>query len=345
MFERVAFAGARLWTWEVVTGFDGVLDAVTLRRRFAEDFREMESGEPVFREMVSFNSSGGRRHRYLVLLPSENVKAFRGRFDRVLPQMASLYAYADRFMRSSEGFENCRMAFLSGGWLYALVFFEGRLCHWSEEPGHDLATAEERLSRLDEFLHRDDLFSRVKEWCCRLVDFDRIAERDVCQLRRIAMADPFWKKLDLDDYTGMKPRTKKKLALIAVLSGVIVAILCFCAGKAMPAGNFVEVPEPLPALSPAPEICPSDEIVEKPVLESRVPVDHTGGGSEVECILPTIHLQGVVEGRLFQASVDGGTRGWFRAGDSIGNYAVVSIGKDRAFLECGGKKTEVRNGP
>ena len=38
MWARTAFVEARLWTWEVVTGFDGVLDPLTLRRRFAEDF-------------------------------------------------------------------------------------------------------------------------------------------------------------------------------------------------------------------------------------------------------------------------------------------------------------------
>ena len=38
MWSRTAFVEARLWTWEVVTGFDGVLDPVTLRKRFAEDF-------------------------------------------------------------------------------------------------------------------------------------------------------------------------------------------------------------------------------------------------------------------------------------------------------------------
>ena len=31
MWARTAFVEARLWTWEVVTGFDGVLDPVTLR--------------------------------------------------------------------------------------------------------------------------------------------------------------------------------------------------------------------------------------------------------------------------------------------------------------------------
>jgi len=63
MWARTAFVDARLWTWEVVTGFDGVLDPVTLRKRFAEDFPSVAqscsegscTAQPVFREMVSFN--------------------------------------------------------------------------------------------------------------------------------------------------------------------------------------------------------------------------------------------------------------------------------------------------
>ena len=104
MWARVAFADARLWTWEVVTGFDGVLDAKTLHARFAEEFPKVaeacRNGEcaagPVFREMVSFNSADGRRHRYLVMRPEADVAEFRRRYDRVLPRMAMLYGCADK---------------------------------------------------------------------------------------------------------------------------------------------------------------------------------------------------------------------------------------------------------
>ena len=165
MFARIAYADVRLWTWEVVTGFDGVLDAKTLHARFAEEFPKVaeacRNGEcaagPVFREMVSFNSADGRRHRYLVMRAETDVAEFRRRCDRVLPRMAMLYGCADKLICEEEctadgtgikcvadtaGFKcaceneagNCRFAFLAGGALYILVFFEGRLCHWTCEP-------------------------------------------------------------------------------------------------------------------------------------------------------------------------------------------------------------------
>ena len=159
MWSRTAFVEARLWTWEVVTGFDGVLDPVTLRRRFAEDFplvaQSCSTGEcavgPVFREMVSFNSTDGRKHRYLVMRTETDVVELRRRYERVLRRVAVFYGCADKLMREEEcadesdgaGAEcasenesagNCRFAFLAGRTLYILVFFEGRLCHWTCEP-------------------------------------------------------------------------------------------------------------------------------------------------------------------------------------------------------------------
>ena len=74
MWPRTAFVEARLWTWEVVTGFDGVLDPPTLRKRFAEDFPSVAqscsegscTAEPVFREKVSFNSARKIRAKALI---------------------------------------------------------------------------------------------------------------------------------------------------------------------------------------------------------------------------------------------------------------------------------------
>ena len=60
--------------------------------------------------------------------------------------------------------------------------------------------------------------------------------------------------------------------------------------------------------------------------------------------MPVIKLYGVVEGRLVQASIDGGERAWLRMGDSAGNYKVADIGKDNAVLVCGENRVEVYNG-
>ena len=236
MWARVAFADARLWTWEVVTGFDGVLDPVTLRRRYAEDFPPVaqscsggECAAPVFREMVSFNCTDGRRHRYLVMRPEADVAEFRRRYDRVLPRMAMLYGCADKMMREgADGGNACcgggprecggngRFAFLDNGWLYILVFFEGRLCHWSEEPRHDMETAQERIARFDEFLKRDGLFSRAEAWTRQLLCLDESGARERREWGRRAVKDPFWKAVDLDECAGLKPRAKRKIALLAL---------------------------------------------------------------------------------------------------------------------------------
>ena len=55
-------------------------------------------------------------------------------------------------------------------------------------------------------------------------------------------------------------------------------------------------------------------------------------------------LYGVVEGRLVQASVDGGERVWLRVGDSVGAYVLAAIGKDKISLVCGDTRMEVFNG-
>lgn len=365
MWGRTAFVEAHLWTWEVVTGFDGVLDPVTLRRRFAEDFPKVaeiwRSGAcaalPVFREMVCFNSTDGRKHRYLVMHPDVPLNTYRKNFDRVLPRVAEFYGCADKLMREEEcAAGNCRFAFLNDGALYILVFFEGRLCHWSCEPGCDASAAGERLERFDEFLRRDDLFSRAEIWCKRLVCVDGAGEREHREWWRRARKDPFWKAVDLDECAGLKPRAKRKIAL-AVLVGMAFAF----AGGTRFLDKEIAYTRPAPDLSPVPEyafgIADSNEteLVEtkeeerlhaKKARTNAVPAEQgtVATGSVSQCAAPVIRLYGVVEGRLVQASVDGGERAWLRVGDSAGSYKVAGIGRDNAVFVCGETRVEVLNG-
>ena len=378
MWVRVAFADARLWTWEVVTGFDGVLDPVTLRRRYAEDFPPVaqscsggECAAPVFREMVGFNCTDGRRHRYLVMRPEADVAEFRRRYDRVLPRMAMLYGCADKMMREgADGGNACcgggprecggngRFAFLDNGWLYILVFFEGRLCHWSEEPRHDMETAQERIARFDEFLKRDGLFSRAEAWTRQLLCLDESGARERREWGRRAVKDPFWKAVDLDECAGLKPRAKRKIALLA-LAGMAFAF----AGGANFFDNGIAFTRPAPDLTPAPEYAfgidgvdpyetePTEKIDEekphaKNIRINAVSVEQTTPSADavLQCATPVIKLYGVVEGRLVQASIDGGERAWLRMGDSAGNFKVAGIGKDNAVFACGETRVEVHNG-
>ena len=373
MWTRTAFVEARLWTWEVVTGFDGVLDPVTLRKRFAEDFPSVAQSslggecavEPVFREMVSFNSTDGRKHRYLVMLVNgdaaikDNAK-LRGRGDRVLPRTAMLYGYADKLMleegdcenvdcRGSlrESCGNCRFVFLDNGWLYILVFFEGRLCHWSEEPHHNNESVQERLGRFDVFLRNDDLFSRAEKWYCAFMDIGRVPEPERLRWLRRAGRDPFW-----------RVKTCGKVVWPAIAAGIALLLAVTTWWNVSP-GDAPEVLSPdgteLPALTPPPEMRPSEETaalfnkgdaqfneseVRAPFKEERVRFN-----KEInECVLPSIHLHGVVAGRVFSASIAGASPSWYNLGDSIELFEVVSIGKDRVQFACGGEIREVRNG-
>lgn len=374
MWARVAFADARLWTWEVVTGFDGVLDPVTLRRRYAEDFPPVaqscsggECAAHVFREMVSFNCTDGRRHRYLVMRPEADVAEFRRRYDRVLPRMAMLYGCADKMMREGAdggnaccggGLRECggngRFAFLDNGWLYILVFFEGRLCHWSEEPRHDMETAQERIARFDEFLKRDGLFSRAEAWTRQLLCLDESGARERREWGRRAVKDPFWKAVDLDECAGLKPRAKRKIALLA-LAGMAFAF----AGGANFFDNRIAYTRPAPDLSPVPESVfgtpyetePVEKFYEEKPHERSVRTSERSARQEeaandaaVQCTALGMKLYGVVEGRLVQASVDGGERVWLRVGDSVGAYVLAAIGKDKISLVCGDTRMEVFNG-
>jgi hypothetical protein len=357
---------AHLWTWEVVTGFDGELDPVTLRRRFAEDFpsvaQSYSSGEcaaePVFREMVSFNSTDGRKHRYLVMLANDNaaekdVAKLRGRGDRVLPRTAMLYGCADKLMREEDACEtcaggdnaycgcslrescgNCRFAFLDNGWLYILVFFEGRLCHWSEEPHHNNESVQERLGRFDVFLRNDDLFSRAEKWYCAFMDIGGVPEPERLRRLRHAGRDPFW-----------RARTCGKVVWPAISVGVVLLLAVTTWWNVSP-GDAFEVISPdgieLPALTPPPEMLPSEEPA-APFNENDAPFNKTTN-NENTCDLPSIHLRGVVADRIFSASIAGAPPSWYNLGDSIGLFEVVSIGKDRVQLACGGEIREVRNG-
>ncbi len=379
MWARTAFVEVRLWTWEVVTGFDGVLDPVTLRRRFAEDFplvaQSYSSGEcaaePVFREMVSFNSTDGRKHRYLVMLANKvaaekkSVK-HRGRGERILPRTAMLYGCADKLMCEEdcdsvccgyslrESCGNCRFAFLENGWLYILGFSEGRLCHWSEEPQYNnKESVQERLGRFDVFLQNDDLFSRAEKWYCSFIDVGNVQEPERLRWLRRAGRDPFW-----------RVRTRGKLVLPAFAAGVALLLAVSAWWNVLSddlPGAASEVISPagaeLPALTPPPEMRPSEEAVAQfNESEMHAPFKSDGRGvSEIGdargthkpapgCDLPPVRLHGVVAGRIFSASIAGASPSWYSLGDTIGPFEVVSIGKDRVQLACGGETREVRNG-
>ena len=345
MLERVAFVGARLWTWELVTNFDSDVPHEKLLQWLREDFPEtLRDRNPVCREMVGFNSSGGRRHRFLVALPEKDVECLRRHFDRVLPQTAMLYGAADALMRTNDGFGNLRYAVLAESTLYILVFFEGRLCHWTEEVAHDNATAEERLERFDEFLMRDDLFSRAESWRKVFVESKDFSDSQRKALLKAASRDPFWKDYDLDLFDGIKPRAKWRLAFAATFAvALFFSFVWRGSGE-----NVAKVDMAAPSLSVAPEIT----VVDHPMGMSRGKDDvrvmkvnsPEASFPDSPACLVQFKIRGIVGGRLVRVEMEDGRMAWFRTGDSLGNFRVESIGGSKVSLACGGRIVKVENG-
>ncbi len=93
---RVQGVPARICTWELVTGFGQNPTEEELADFFHRDFPDAEQ-LPKFWKLLSFNSSEGRRHRYLVILAEQGDlpcgRLLRGH--RILPRALFLYARAD----------------------------------------------------------------------------------------------------------------------------------------------------------------------------------------------------------------------------------------------------------
>lgn len=351
---RVAASEARIWTWECVTDFESIPSRENLLKWLREDFPDtLRERVPVYREMIGFNSSGGRRRRFLVALPESDLEGLRRRFDRVLPRMALLYGAADSLMRTNDGYGNLRYAVLAGDTLYILVFFEGRLCHWTEEVAHDTESVADRLERFDEFLKRDDLFSRAESWQMAFTDFSEFTESQKESFFRAASRDPFWRDFDLDVFEGIKPRAKFRLAVLAVAS---VALTVALAWRGFGSEDKVMMlsKEP-PALSPAPraEVADGAEKAVEPSagVVKKSPGAPDAGSTLIASVAPapdcgqTFHVRGIVGGRIFQAETGDGRRVWLRTGDSLGSFRVESIGSSKVALACGGRTVEVENGP
>lgn len=354
MRTRVAASEARIWTWEAVTDFDSSPSHENLLKWLREDFpNTLGEKVPVYREMIGFNSSGGRRHRFLVALADSDLHGLRRRFDRVLPRMAMLYGAADALMRTNEGFGNLRYAVLADGVLYILVFFEGRLCHWTEEVAHDTESAADRLERFDEFLKRDDLFSRAESWQMAFTDFAEFTESQKESFFRSASRDPFWRDFDLDVFEGIKPRAKFRLGVLTVASVALIVALAWH-GFESEDKVMMHSKEP-PALSPAPRAEGAEGVEEavepSPSVVKKSPGAPDGVFAPVASVAAapdcgqTFHVRGIVGGRIFQAETGDGRRVWLRTGDSLGNFRVESIGSSNVSLACGGRTVEVENGP
>lgn len=355
--RRARAVRARMFTWEVVTDFDCDAPQESLEEAFAKEFPEVQGDCVAFWKMVSFNAADGRKHRYLAAVTAQG-----GRENRALPESIGLYALADREMRSCDCGGNMRFSAVVDGVLYILVFMEGRLCHWSEENGYggdSAALVAERLERFDAFLAKDPLFSRADNRANARAEKREDARADNREIARAfesrfypeatfgmfaeAARDPFWKRLDLygSHTAGLHVGAPVMLfALAAVVSLGFVTVYP-AQGEACEDCSLAAAPE----LSAVPDEIPGDGLwTMGPAEPKRM---HSAPGSDgtqpSACGMPALTIQGTVDGKLAQAKIDGEVR-WLGVGDSVGAFAVVSIGSDRVQFICNGNAVEVLNG-
>lgn len=340
---RIQGTRARICTWELVTGFGQNPTEEDLMEYFRRDFPEVNRS-PKFWKMISFNSSEGRRHRYLVILAEEELpvgRVLRGR--RVLPYSLFLYACADEQMKSWERYENFRYAAIVDGILYVLVFYEGRLCHWSEERGFGGACIDswafERLRNMDEFLRHDPLFSdtgsfRYGELDRPAVNYEDLAGEWFLQFLKAAR-DPFWKGLHLE------PRRLGNRFFLSIMLFFLLMLAGFFTGKFFDAGCG-EIPSPeapaltLPATEPISKEPRSRNFVNGRYLK-------TVKNDMDECPKPALEIRGIVGNRLF-TGVFNGVSVMKKIGDTLDSYRISAVLRDRVVLECGGREWEVLNG-
>ena len=349
MRSRIQECRAHLFTWDVTTNFDKDLSAKELDDSFAREFPEtcsrlLEGSPPgyfVLCPLTSFNASEGRVSRYLVAVVESQPA--NGSV-RMLPEQIWRYALADSEIRkqsvnasnennNEDDGENNSGNYLcygtDGDAFYWMVFFEGRLCHWAEDNAWD----KNRLERIRIFLKHDSLFSRAEsfsEICLRGSFEDR--------LFKVASKDPFWRKINLrkekrESGNGRGPCLRKNIYRgSALISVALLGLLLY--GWWQPAdrecANCIDA-QPV-------ELTPPPEWFE--VIEMKELVKGENGGAPVApCVLPEFRVNGLVAGKvamlsLPESGLTPGKTSVLAVGGSLGDFKVVSVGRDRVTLQC-----------
>ena len=344
---------AKLLTWECMTTFDEIPVQAELENLFEKEFprtclRLHECGG-FFRiwHLVSFNSAEGRRSRFLVALVESPLENSR----RALPRQIWLSAATDQMIRAlpeSDNAGNYLCYAHAEGRLCVLVFFEGRLCHWSEESfAEDCSRAtldarmEQAVSRFRRFLESDALFSRAKHF--EEINLLENVESDFSlALFKRASRDSFWRGCDLRKPEGNA--TKDFTAFAGAMLGrrtfwLVILALVLLLGKYWNLGeklnrdsllnlNDVVPPElSMPEIS-LQEVAAEETSAEKP-REISVPRER-----KQQCVLPELFLKGVV-GETFAVVAVAGESREVLTGDSLGPFEVRTVGRDQIVLACG----------
>ena len=358
-FKSLIPIEARLFTWEIATNFDEILSERELDEVFVKEFpstcaRLKDCSPPgrfVIWPLLSFNASEGRLSRYLVAVVKSEPGAMSA---RMLPRQIWRYALADSTIlkwaennRLDDNSGNYVCYGMEGNEFYLMVFFEGRFCHWLEETVCDAAGDdtpcdwfENRLDRFRRFLKNDPLFSRAASFTeiCLEGAFDE-------RLFRGASGDPFWRSLDLRKDRCLLKTQKGTVRLRNAAYGgfclMLLAIvsLVFYGRYTGQYDECVGCVEALPVeLNPPPElfeVAETDEVYEQMV---------SSAASGMSCVLPEFRVHGLVSGKVAMLSLvesEGATKSLVLGeGDTLGNFKVLSIGRDAIRLACGGKIVE-----
>ena len=388
LHKHIAPVAARMMTWEVTTSFDGILSEAELRKRFLDEFGNCEcvcctddektdnascidkrcSCRLFFWPLVSFNTSDGRKHRYLVAVANEPLACYRKKFDRCLPRQVALYALADKILRGTYAWnivekkihveDNGNLLFVAR-WknvLYVLVFMNGRLCHWSEDFGYGETFDEycrKRVENFKSFLKNDELFSDAyasDSFGVAYLHGEEMMNYD--ELFRWGCKDPFWRHLDLDEDGSLKLCEKRRYFLCTLLLSVLCLSIASLYGNiwnewlGWDNGSEVQINH-LDKVAPVELSLPAEYNLEKMAWaeghRDLLPAKWKPT-SRTNCLLPEFRLLGIVSNRTALVLTAAGETKILLPGDLFSRYRVKRIGKDYVVLKCGMKEVRYEVG-
>lgn len=351
--NRAAPTRCALMTWEYCSTFDRVPLLSEIQEMFVKDMPRRVSlcggitGVKMW-PLVSFNATEGRLWRYLVALPDGSETAIKSHENisvRLLPEQICLVSLANKFLTDQQegNSGNCVFWGVFHEVLYLLVFFEGRLCHWSEESGYvglELLL-NERLSRFKVFLERDSLFSRADHF--EFVELNEIASEFSPQDFVCASRDPFFKPLRLND----SPKRSRKIpwGIITFMVGTVVIFSLRSLSSGIP-----DVDEVLLDLPPVQETVEERRILPSVALADAISeIRHHSfpHKAAAACVPPDVRIKGLVDGKLAVIET-GGLMKSVSVGDTLQSleskgipYVIHGISRDRLRLKCRNRLLEV----
>ncbi|MCF0223758.1 MAG: hypothetical protein HUK20_05765 [Fibrobacter sp.] len=373
---------ARIGTWEWTTTYDENPSREMLERQFEREFPNVtkrskkENLVYALWPMTCFNSPEGRKLRYMVVLLCESI-AVKGIGKRLLPAQIGFVTLADRYMKGSgnhnSGDNSGDYVFwiCERGILYVIVFYEGRLCHWSEENGYVSAEqVDERLVRFREFLKDDALFSRSDAFCfmnLRVVandafeaafgeafddEFNDASEnasggakenRARKMMFQKACRDCFFRRFNLLADCGMAKRSLPQDARGKFLLLVLLPLLFMLLMKGIESETHAErivqnemVKETVQNRGAKLDVTRNDkaersELVEEIVYSPKVSRPKT---VQKKCSVGDVRIKGIVAPKLFMVERLGRIE-TYRVGDMLDGYQVLRIERTQVALACG----------